>query len=339
MKASTVSKIIILLCVICLIAGFFGIDKEKPYIKNINSQKSAATKSLIANANKIGVIELEGAIASSYESNLFSKEANAPSLLKSLISAQTDNEIKGIIIKINSPGGTVAMSQNIYNQIMKLKKQKPIVVVFDDVAASGGYYIACAADRIIAQEGSLTGSIGVIMSFMDYHNLLANKLAINPVVIKSGKYKDMGSSMRAMTQEEKELMQDIIDDSYSQFVSAIEQGRVLRTDNYSVTKTELSKDNLKNYADGRIFTGRQAQKLGFVDALGDVDTAKEMIEKMAQEKFQNKLPAKLVNYNKKSTFTEYFSSFAEYNAKSTLQITDFIPTSMILSRKPLYLWE
>ena len=222
---------------------------------------------------------------------------------------------------------------------MKLKTKKPVVVVFDDVAASGGYYIACAADRIIAQEGSLTGSIGVIMSFMDYHNLLANKLAINPVVIKSGKYKDMGSSMRAITNEEKELMQDIINDSYSQFVNAIEQGRVLRADNYSVAKTELTTENLKNYADGRIFTGRQAQKLGFVDALGDVDTATTMIEKMAQEKFNNKLPAKLVNYNKRNTFSEYFTSFAEYNAKSAIQITDFIPTSMILSRKPLYLWE
>lgn len=330
MKASLVSKLIILLCILCLVAGIFGIDREKPYVKNTE---------FIANTNKIGVIELEGAIATSYESNLFSKETDAPSLLKSLINAQSDNELKGIIIKINSPGGTVAMSQNIYNQIMKLKAKKPVVVVFDDVAASGGYYIACAADRIIAQEGTLTGSIGVIMSFMDYHNLLANKLSINPVVIKSGKFKDIGSSVRAMTKEEKDLMQNIIDDSYSQFVSAIEQGRVLRNDKYSTVKTELTKENLKNYADGRIFTGRQAKKLGFVDEIGDIDTATTMIEKMAQEKFNNKLPAKLVNYNKKSSISEFFSSFAEYNAKSAVQITDFIPTSMILSRKPLYLWE
>lgn len=330
MKASLVSKLIILLCILCLVAGIFGIDREKPYVKNTE---------FIANTNKIGVIELEGAIATSYESSLFSKETDAPSLLKSLINAQSDNELKGIIIKINSPGGTVAMSQNIYNQIMKLKAKKPVVVVFDDVAASGGYYIACAADRIIAQEGTLTGSIGVIMSFMDYHNLLANKLSINPVVIKSGKFKDIGSSVRAMTKEEKDLMQDIIDDSYSQFVSAIEQGRVLRNDKYSTVKTELTKENLKNYADGRIFTGRQAKKLGFVDEIGDIDTATTMIEKMAQEKFNNKLPAKLVNYNKKSSISEFFSSFAEYNAKSAVQITDFIPTSMILSRKPLYLWE
>ena len=339
MKASLVSKVIILLCVFCLIAGFFGIEKEKPYVKNSNSQKDVSKKTLITNVNKIGVIELEGAIASSYESSLFSKEANAPSLLKALITAQNDADLKGVIIKINSPGGTVAMSQNIYNQIMKLKKKKPVVVTFDDVAASGGYYIACAADRIVAQEGTLTGSIGVIFSFMDYHNLLANKLAINPVVIKSGKYKDIGSSMREMTQDERNLMQDIINDSYSQFIGAIEKGRVFRTDAYSVEKTELSMDNLKNYADGRIFTGRQAHKLGFVDAIGDIDTAKEMIEKMAQERFNNKLSAKLVNYSRKSSFTEYFSSLTEYSSKTGIRLTDFIPTSMILSRKPLYLWE
>lgn len=338
MKASLISKIIIILCALCLLTGFIRLEKDKPYI-NSQEQNTKSGSSIMTNANKIGVIEMEGAIASSYESSFFSKELNAPGLLKALINAQTDNDVKGLIIKVNSPGGTVAMSQNIYNQIMKLKKKKPVVVVFDDIAASGGYYIASAADRIIAQEGTLTGSIGVIFSFMDYHNLLSNKLSVNPVVIKSGKFKDIGSGLREMTPEEKALMQDIINDSYSQFISAIEKGRIYRDDKYSAAKTALSEDTLKNYADGRVFTGRQAYKLGFVDALGDIDTAKDMIEKMAQEKFNNKLPAKLVSYNKKSSFGEYFSSLAEYNSKSAFNIADFIPTSMILSRKPLYLWE
>ncbi len=338
MKESTISKIVILICVLCLIVGGFKVDKDKPY-ENVEQNKQTKSKAIISNINKIAVIELEGAIAASYESNFFSREANAPTLLKSLISTQTDNEIKGVIIKINSPGGTVAMSQNIYNQIMKLRSKKPVVVVIDDVAASGGYYIASAADRIIAQEGSLTGSIGVIFSFMDYHNLLINKLSVNPVVIKSGKYKDIGSGMREMTPEERELMQNIINDSYQQFISAITKGRIHRKDNYSAQKVNLSIENLRNYADGRVFTGRQAQKMGFIDSIGDIDTAKDTIEKMSQEKFQNNYPAKLINYNKKSTFSEYFSNFAEYNTKSQLQITDLIPTSMILSRKPLYLWE
>ena len=338
MKESTISKIVIILCILCLVVGGFKIDKDKPY-ENTDKNKQTKNKPIISNVNKIAVLELEGAIAASYESNFLSREANAPTLLKALIAAQNDNEIKGIIIKVNSPGGTVAMSQNIYNQIIKLRKNKPVIVLLDDVAASGGYYIASAADRIIAQEGSLTGSIGVIFSFMDYHDLLTNKLSINPIVIKSGKYKDIGSGMREMTEDEKSLMQDIINDSYSQFVSAIIKGRIERKDQYTAAKAELTYENLQNYADGRIFTGKQAQKIGFVDTLGDIDTAKETIEKMAQEKFKNNFPVKLINYNKKNSFSEYFASFAEYNAKSTLQITDFIPTSMILSRKPLYLWE
>lgn len=332
MKASLVSKILILICVLCLLSGFIRMDKYKPYSET-DSNKT------ISSGNKIAVVNLEGAIASSYESGFFGREAGAPALLKSLINLQTDNEIKGVIVKINSPGGTVAMSQNIYNQILKLRNKKPVIVLLDDVAASGGYYIASAADRIIAQEGTLTGSIGVIFSVMDYHNLLTNKLSINSVVIKSGKYKDIGSGLREMTSDEKKLMQDIIDDSYNQFLEAITNGRINRNDKYETEKTILTYDNLKKYADGRVFTGKQAKKLGFVDSVGDIDLAKSEIEQMCQQKFNNKLPVKLIDYNKKNQFSEYFSSFAEYNSKSFIKLTDFVPTSMILSRKPLYLWE
>ncbi len=337
MKTATIAKLVIILCILALFVGFFNIDKDSLYGETAINHSTG--KNIISNVNKIAVMELEGTIVSSYESGFFSKEANASNLLKSLKSAAIDNNIRGIIIKINSPGGTVAMSQNIYNQILSIRKNKPVVVVFDDVAASGGYYIASAADRIIAQNGSLTGSIGVIFSFMDYHNLLADKLSVKPVVIKSGKYKDIGSGLRQMTEEERKLMQNIINDSYNQFIEAITVGRINRTDKYSVQKTELKKNVLTENADGRIFTGRQAYKLGFVDTIGDIDTAQNMIEKMAQEKFNNLYSAKLVNYNKKSTFTEYFSSFTEYGAKNNIKITDFLPTSMILNRKPLYLWE
>lgn len=335
MKAAIISKIIIILCILCLVTGFFTVDKDKPYVENT----AAGKKNIISNSNKIAVMEIEGTIASSYESGFFSREANAANLLKSLQAAEADNDIKGIIIKINSPGGTVAMSQNIYNQILRVREKKPVIALMDDVAASGGYYIASAADRIIAQSGTLTGSIGVIFSFLDYHNLLIDKLAVSPVVIKSGKFKDIGSGTRAITPEEKELMQEIINDSYSQFVDAIRVGRIQRNDNYSADKSDLSEENLKENADGRIFTGRMAKELGFVDEIGDINTAKNMMEKMVQEKYGNSLPVKLLIYNKKSTFSDYFSSFSEYNSKSSIKLTDFIPTSLILSRKPLYLWE
>ncbi len=333
MKASLISKIVIILCILCLISGFFSLEKHKNYEETSNNP----SKNILSHTNKVAVIELDGAIATTAESNFFSKETNATNMLKSLKAAKEDNEIKGIIVKINSPGGTVAMSQNIYNQIMRIRETKPVIAVLDDVAASGGYYIACAADRIIAQEGTLTGSIGVIFSFMDLHNLLLDKLAINQVVIKSGKYKDIGSSTRQMMPEERKLMQDIINDSYDQFLNAIRQGRIYRNDKYIVTKTPLSEENLKKYADGRVFTGRQAKLLGFVDETGDIDLAKNMIEKMIQQKFNSKLSAKLIQYNKKNTINDYFSGLTEYNSNSKL--VNFLPTSIILSRKPLYLWE
>lgn len=337
MQSVSVAKITIIICLICLILGIFSIDKHKPYVDNEQNVKT--TKNVITNVNKIAVLELEGPIVSSYESNFFSKEVNAANLLKSLKAISKDNDIRGVIIKINSPGGTVAMSQNIYNQIIKIRKTKPVIAVLDDIAASGGYYIASAADRIVAQEGTLTGSIGVIFSIMDYHNLLIDKLMVNPIVIKSGKHKDMGSSTREMTKEERQLLQNIVDDSYSQFLNAIVKGRVERSDNYSVEKSNLDYNTLKANADGRIFTGTQAFKIGLVDIVGDIDTAEDMIEKMAQEKYSNKLKIKLIGYNKKNSFSDYFSNFREYSSNSNIKLNDFIPTSMILNRRPLYLWE
>lgn len=330
MKASIIAKLILLVCILSLFVGTFYIDKHKPY---------SGESKIISSANKIAVIELDGAIASASESNFFTKEENATNMLKSLRAAKDDAEIQGVILKINSPGGTVAMSQNIYNQIINIRKNKPVVAVLDDVAASGGYYIASAADRIIAQEGTLTGSIGVIFSFMDYHNLLTNKLNISPVVIKSGKFKDIGSGTREMLPEEKALMQDIVDDSYQQFLNAIRKGRIERNADYTISKNDLSEENLKKYADGRVFTGLQAKKLGFVDETGDMDTAKLMIEKMAQEKHKNCLQAKLITYNKKSSISEYFTGLTEYSTQSSLKLRDIVPTSMILNRRPLYLWE
>ena len=143
-----------------------------------------------------------------------------------------------------------------------------------------------------------------------------------------------------MLPEEKELIQDIVNDSYNQFLEAITKGRIQREDkDYSVAKTNLTEENLKTYADGRVFTGKKAKTLGFVDENGDMNTAETIMTTMTQEKFNNKLPVKLVNYNKKSSINEYFSSLAEYSSQGSIKITEIIPTSMLLNRKPLYLWE
>ncbi len=329
MKTSLTAKIVIVLCILCLISGFLSVEKYKPYAEDYTKGKS----------NKVAVIELEGMIAASGESSFFEQEASASNMLKSLASVKDDKNISGVILKINSPGGTVAMSQNIYNKVLDVRKEKPVITVFDDIGASGAYYIASAADRIIAQEGTLTGSIGVIFSFMDYHNLLADKLNVSNVVIKSGKFKDIGSGTRAMTDEEKALMQNIIDDSYYQFLNAITKGRINRTDKYTAVKSQLTKETLKKYADGRIFTGRQAKILGFIDETGDMDTAKAMITSIMQEKYGNNLPASLILYNKQSKFIDYMLGITEYKFNNGIKLTDFMPKSMILNRRLLYLWE
>ena len=329
MKTSLTAKIIIILCILCLLSSFLSTEKYKPYAQDYTKGKS----------NKVAVIELEGVIAASSENGFFEQSANASNMLKSLNEVKEDKNIDGVILKINSPGGTVGMSQNIYNKILDIREKKPIITVFDDVGASGAYYIASATDRIIAQEGTLVGSIGVIFSVMDYHNLMTDKLNINNVVIKSGKFKDIGSSTRAMTEEEKDLLQNIVDDSYSQFLNAIRKGRINRTDNYTAVKSVLTEDKLTNYADGRVFTGLQAKKLGFIDETGDMDTAKNIISSIMKEKYNNDFPPLLISYNKQLNFFDYLLGVTEYKFNKGIKLNDLVPQSMILNRRLLYLWE
>ena len=165
--------------------------------------------------------------------------------------------VKAILLRINSPGGTVGAVQEINTEVLRCKaKGKIIVASFGDVAASGGYYLGAAADRIVADPGTITGSIGVIMEFGNLEGLF-QKLGVKLVVIKTGAHKDIGSPARPLTEEEKRLLQDSMNDAYDQFLKAVEAGR------------KMPEDKLRALADGRIFTGRQAMKEGLVDELGN----------------------------------------------------------------------
>ncbi len=169
--------------------------------------------------------------------------------------------IKAIVLRIDSPGGGVSASQEIYNEINKVKtKGKKIVVSMGAVAASGGYYISCPADIIVANPGTLTGSIGVIMEYPMVEELL-KKLGIKMEVIKSREHKDIGSPFRKMTEREKQLLSNVVTDIYQQFVDVVSTNR------------NLSKDKVLDLADGRILSGQQAQKLGLVDSLGSYEDA------------------------------------------------------------------
>ncbi len=173
-----------------------------------------------------------------------------------------DPLVKAIVLRIDSPGGGVAPSQEIYNAVKRVRqeKHKTVVASMGSVAASGGYYIAAASDRILANPGTLTGSIGVIMQLANFENLM-DKLGVKNFVIKSGRYKDLGSPFRAMADDDRQLLQSVMDDAHRQFIEAVAEGRSL-----DVADVEV-------LADGRVFTGQQAKDALLVDELGDLKDA------------------------------------------------------------------
>lgn len=204
----------------------------------------------ISVGEKIAVVKIEGVILDSKD------------IIEELREHRENKSVKAILLRIDSPGGAVAPSQEIYTEVLKIRDEgkKKIVTSMGSVAASGGYYIASASDRIVANPGSVTGSIGVILELANVSGLM-KKVGVESVVIKSGKFKDVGSLFRTMTPEERDLLQGVIDDTYDQFVDAVSAGR------------GINKEDLLPIADGRVFTGRQAKKLGLVDDLGSMQDA------------------------------------------------------------------
>ena len=207
-------------------------------------------------ADKIGVIPIDGTILDSH------------TITSQLIRFRKDNRIKAIVLRINSPGGAVGPTQDIYREIKRTAETKKVVASLGGVAASGGYYIAAATHKIVANPGTITGSIGVIIEFVHFEELL-NKIGVDLVVRKSGEFKDIGSPHRELTDRDKEIIDALIADIQGQFVDAVAGGRALPI------------EKVKQIADGRIFSGARAKELDLVDVLGNfqdaVDVAKEMV--------------------------------------------------------------
>ena len=171
-----------------------------------------------------------------------------------------DKGIKGVVLRVDSPGGAVAPTQELYTELLRLGEVKPVVTSMGTVAASGGYYLSCATDWIVSNPGTITGSVGVIMEFTNLEDLF-RKIGVSSRTIKSGEFKDTGNPLRPMTEEEERLLQDMIMDTYDQFVEAVLQGR------------PVEEEKVLPYLDGRVLTGRQAYKLGLVDQLGNINDA------------------------------------------------------------------
>ena len=221
--------------------------------------------------NKIGVIEVSGFILQS------------KSFIEQLQRFAENSSIKAIILRIDSPGGGVAASQEIYNEVLRLRKQKKKIIVSSmaSVGASGAYYIACGTDKIIANPGTVTGSIGVIAEWINYGDLM-KWARLKSIVFKSGELKDAPSPIRELTDSEKKYLQNIIDDMYIQFVTAVANGR------------KLEFEEVRGLADGRVFTGKDAKAKNLVDELGGLQDAVEITTKLAQIRGEPKLvyPAK-----------------------------------------------
>lgn len=179
-----------------------------------------------------------------------------------------DGGIKSVVLRIDSPGGAIAPTQELYAELLRLRELKPVVTSMGTVAASGGYYLSCATDWIVSNPGTITGSVGVIMEFSNLEGLLG-KIGISTRTIKSGKFKDTGNPTRPMTEEEEALLQEMIMDTYEQFVDAVLEGR------------PVEEQEVRPYLDGRVLTGRQAYEIGLVDQLGNINDAIEKAAEMA----------------------------------------------------------
>ena len=218
-------------------------------------RSSGVKSSRFAFGDKIAIVEVKGVITQS------------SGVIEELQQYLEDDGVKAIILRIDSPGGGVGPAQEIYREILKIRPKKKVVTSMGSVAASGGYYIACASDLIVANPGTITGSIGVIMQFSNLEELL-KKIGIKGVVLKSGEHKDIGSPFREMTPEEKRIMQEVLDNVHQQFIQAVAEGR------------KLDRSKVVQIADGRILTGEQAKNFGLVDKMGNLQDTIDITAKM-----------------------------------------------------------
>jgi len=216
---------------------------------------------------KVALVRVEGPIM------------EAKSIIDEIDGYVKDDSIKALVLRVNSPGGGVVPSQEIYDEVKRAAAKKKVVVSMGSLAASGGYYISAPASKIVANPGTITGSIGVIMEVPNVKVLL-DKIGVKTEVIKSGKHKDLASPFRAMGEEERAILQGVMDDVHAQFIAAVSEGR------------KMPVDKVREIADGRVFSGRQAIKAGLVDELGDLEYAIKAAAKMVGIKGEPEVIAK-----------------------------------------------
>lgn len=256
-----------------MVSVAFTTDVEDLFGQFLNEGEGSYVEEYIEDGDfseKIVVLDVSGTIQDTGDAeSLFSAAGyNHASFMEKLDYIKEDTSVKGVILKVNSPGGGVVESAQIHDKLVEIQKESniPIYVSMGSMAASGGYYISAPADKIFASPETLTGSLGVIMSGYNFEGL-AEKYGVEFVTIKSGKYKDIMSSTRDMTEDEREILQRLIDNSYAGFVKVIADGR------------DMTEAEVKKIADGRIYDGRQAKELNLIDDFGYFDDVVEQMKK------------------------------------------------------------
>jgi protease-4 len=245
-----------ILFIVFLAVGFIIIAAGLAIILNTN-EESTGLSEIFEAGNRVGVVQLEGTIVTS------------DTILKQLRKLRKKSSVKAIVIRINSPGGTVAPAQEIYREIVKTKRKKPVVASMETVGASAAYYVASSANTVVCSQGTITGSIGVIMMLPQIRKII-EKIGVDVNVIKAGKYKDIGSAVRPLTEDERNILQTFAKEIHEQFISDVAAGR----------KGKIDRDKLVAIADGRFFTGEKAKELGLVDEIGNFYDAVKIAGKL-----------------------------------------------------------
>ncbi|MBK8274713.1 MAG: signal peptide peptidase SppA [Nitrospira sp.] len=273
---------------------------------------------------KVLLVEISGMISSQEKDGFRSTPSMIASVKEQLTRAAKDEQIKAVVLRINTPGGTVTASDIIYHELktFKANRKVPIVASIMDLGTSGGYYIAAAADRVLAHPSSVTGSIGVIMLTVNAKGLL-EKIGVDATAVTSGPRKDMGSPFRTMTTEERAIFQGLIDSFYQRFLTIVQEGR-----------SNLQMDQIKRLADGRIYTGEQAKEAGLVDEIGYLEDAVAVAKKRA-----GLTEARVVTYQRPGEYSNnVYSKLAVPSGLAGL--ADFDLATLVRGGTPqfMYLW-
>ncbi len=253
--------IALVLIVICFISAALGITRRR-------AEDSFNMDAFKAKGDRLELVNLDGVINSSRGSS-----RGAMAVRDRLIELRKADQVKGVLLVINTPGGTVGASKEVYEAVKQLRDTKPVVVSMLDQATSGGYYVASGSTKIYANPGTLTGSIGVIISGLNFRELF-NKVGVEPQTIKTGPYKDIFSPYKQISEPERQLLQELLQNSYQEFISDVAKGR------------NMDLEVVRKLADGRIYTGKQAKENGLVDALGTAEIATVDLRKQVREKFK-----------------------------------------------------